>query len=329
MAEKSRKERATELFMEGYNCAQSVFLAFEDLHGMERSAAAALSSSFGAGMGRLREVCGTVSGMFLAAGVLYGYDSPVAPQEKAEHYARIQELAAEFEKRNKTIVCRKLLGLDVKREAPVPEARTKDYYKKRPCPALAGCAAEILDDYIKAHPIPGARLSWKTAGVRPAGQEDLEELLVIYARARAFMAASGNPGQWGESYPPREVTERDIAEGNCYVLEAKGVIQAVFAYFEGEDPTYGRIEDGAWKQEGAYATVHRLASAGNGRGAAALCFDWCADRAKADGCGSLRADTHADNQPMQRALAGAGFARCGRIYLENGEPRLAYERTFW
>lgn len=329
MAEKSRKERATELFMEGYNCAQSVFLAFEDLHGMERSAAAALSSSFGAGMGRLREVCGTVSGMFLTAGVLYGYDSPGAPKEKAEHYARIQELAAEFEKQNKTIVCRELLGLDVKREAPVPEARTAEYYKKRPCPALAGCAAEIMDDYIKAHPIPKRRLSWKEAAVRPAKPEDKETILEIYARAKAFMAASGNPGQWREGYPSEETAERDIAEGNCYVLEAEGAVEAVFAYFEGEDPTYGRIEDGAWKQDGAYGTIHRLASAGNGRGAAALCFDWCMEQAKAHGCCSLRADTHADNQPMQRVLAGTGFIRCGRIYLENGEPRLAYERTFW
>lgn len=328
MTEKSRKERATELFLEGYNCTQSVFLAFEDLHGMERSAAAALSSSFGAGMGRLREVCGTVSGMFLAAGVLYGYDSPRAPQEKAEHYARIQELAAEFEKKNGSIICRELLGLDVKREAPTPEARTPEYYKKRPCPALAGCAAEILEDYIKAHPIPKQRLSWKEAAVRPAQPADMDRIAEIYAHARAFMKASGNPGQWGESYPSEEVIRRDIERGNCHVLETEDALEAVFAYIEGEDATYREIAEGAWRQQGAYGTVHRLASAGNRRGAAALCFDWCAARAKAHGCASLRAGTHADNQPMQRVLAGTGFVRCGVIYLENGAPRLAYERVF-
>ena len=85
-----RRERAMELFEEGYNCAQSVFLAFEDLHGIEHHTAAALSSSFGGGMGRLREVCGAVSGMFMTAGVLYGYDAPEAKEQKAEHYARIQ-----------------------------------------------------------------------------------------------------------------------------------------------------------------------------------------------------------------------------------------------
>lgn len=148
-----RKEKAMQLFEEGYNCAQSVFLAFEDMHGMDRKAAAALSSSFGGGMGRLREVCGSVTGMFLVAGVLYGYDDPQAKEEKAEHYARIQELAAAFEKANGSIVCRELLGLSVKKEEPVPEARTAEYYKKRPCKELVGMAAEILERYIEEHPV--------------------------------------------------------------------------------------------------------------------------------------------------------------------------------
>lgn len=148
-----RKEKAMALFEEGYNCAQSVFLAFEDMHGIDKKKAAALSSSFGGGMGRLREVCGTVSGMFMTAGVLYGYDDPKAKEEKAEHYARIQELAAAFEKENGSIVCRELLGLSVKKEAPTPEARTAEYYKKRPCKELVGLAAEILEQYIEEHPV--------------------------------------------------------------------------------------------------------------------------------------------------------------------------------
>lgn len=148
-----RKEKAMALFEEGYNCAQAVFLAFEDMHGIERRTAAALSSSFGGGMGRLREVCGSVSGMFLTVGVLYGYDDPKAKEEKAEHYARIQELAAAFEKANGSIVCRELLGLTVKKEAPIPQERTAEYYKKRPCKELVGMAAEILEEYIAAHPV--------------------------------------------------------------------------------------------------------------------------------------------------------------------------------
>lgn len=148
-----RREKAMALFEEGYNCAQSVFLAFSDMHGIDERTAAALSSSFGGGMGRLREVCGAVSGMFLTLGVLYGYDNPKAKEEKAEHYARIQELAAAFEKENGSIVCRELLGLRVKKEAPTPEARTKEYYQKRPCRELVGDAAEILERYIAEHPV--------------------------------------------------------------------------------------------------------------------------------------------------------------------------------
>ncbi|MBP3489009.1 MAG: C_GCAxxG_C_C family protein [Roseburia sp.] len=148
-----RKEKAMALFEEGYNCAQAVFLAFEDLHGIDRKTAAALSSSFGGGMGRLREVCGSVSGMFMTVGVLYGYDDPKDREAKAEHYARIQELAGLFEQQNGSIVCRELLGLSVKRESPVPQERTKEYYKKRPCRELVGCAAEILEHYIEEHPV--------------------------------------------------------------------------------------------------------------------------------------------------------------------------------
>lgn len=141
------------LFEEGYNCAQSVFLAFADLHGMDEKMAAALSSSFGGGMGRLREVCGAVSGMFMTIGLLYGYDDPKATTEKSDLYARVQALAADFEKENDSIVCRDLLGLTVKKEAPTPQARTTEYYQKRPCKELVGDAAELLERYIAEHPI--------------------------------------------------------------------------------------------------------------------------------------------------------------------------------
>lgn len=149
----NRKEQGMKLFEEGYNCAQSVFLAFEDLYTIDRKTALCLSSSFGGGMGRLREVCGAVSGMFMVAGILYGYDSPKASETKAEHYARIQKLAADFSKENGSIVCRELLGLSVKHDVPVPEARTEEYYKKRPCKELVGMAVEIMEQYIKEYPL--------------------------------------------------------------------------------------------------------------------------------------------------------------------------------
>lgn len=142
-------KKAMELFKEGYNCSQAVFLAFEDLYDIDRKTALKLSSSFGGGMGRLREVCGAVSGMFMVAGILYGYDSPDNHEEKSAHYARIQELAKEFENINGSIVCRELLGLSKKNDEPVPEKRTDEYYKKRPCVQLVGIAAAIMENMLQ------------------------------------------------------------------------------------------------------------------------------------------------------------------------------------
>ena len=145
----NRKELAMENFLKGYNCTQSVLLAFEDLLPEEnRKEIICMASSFGGGMGRLREVCGSVSGMFLVAGLLYGYDGPETGQKKTELYTKIQELAHKFEEQNGSIVCRELLGLDVKEQCPVPDARTVEYYKKRPCKELIGMAAGSLEDFI-------------------------------------------------------------------------------------------------------------------------------------------------------------------------------------
>lgn len=144
---------AKDLFKEGYNCSQAVLLAFAEECGLDEKTAAAVTSSFGGGMGRLREVCGTVSGMFLAAGILYGYTEPKDYEGKKEHYARIQELAHTFKEKNGSIICRELLGLKDASLSPVPEKRTDEYYKKRPCMELAGCAAGILSEYMKTHPL--------------------------------------------------------------------------------------------------------------------------------------------------------------------------------
>ena len=146
-------QKAMALFKEGYNCAQSVFLAFADKYPMEQGLALRLSSSFGGGMGRLREVCGAVSGMFMVAGILYGYDSPTAYEEKKTHYERIQELAHRFSGYTGSIVCRELLGLDKKEDAPAPEKRTEVYYQKRPCAQMVGLAAAILENYIEENPV--------------------------------------------------------------------------------------------------------------------------------------------------------------------------------
>ena len=156
----TRGKRAFELFGEGYNCSQAVALAFADLIEMDEKMLVRMTSSFGGGMGRLREVCGAVSGMCFVAGALYGYGEPgnAGQQEKAEHYARIQELAGEYRAINGSIVCRELLGLgQTGADQPTPELRSAEYYKKRPCGQLVMLAATIMESYIEDHPVSAAK----------------------------------------------------------------------------------------------------------------------------------------------------------------------------
>jgi len=143
-----RKEVAQAYFKSGYNCAQSVVMAFCDRTGLTEEESARLASSFGGGLGRMREVCGTVSGMAIVAGILFGYDDPKAPGAVQEHYALVQRLAGEFRERNGSIVCRELLG-DRSPVRSAPEPRTEEYYKKRPCVELVGDAVEILSRYLE------------------------------------------------------------------------------------------------------------------------------------------------------------------------------------
>ena len=150
----THQEKARQNFLNGYNCAQAVFCAFCDVTGMDEREALWLSSSFGGGMGRLREVCGAVSGMFMAAGLLYGYDDLEDKSLKAAHYARIQELAARFSSQEKSLICRELLGLTETHSAPEPSDRTQEYYQSRPCPRIVETAARILDKYIEENPVP-------------------------------------------------------------------------------------------------------------------------------------------------------------------------------
>lgn len=144
-----KKEQAKELFLKGYNCTQAVVGAFAEEIGMDFDTAVKMVSSFGGGMGRLREVCGAVSGMFFVAGALYGYNDPKDYEAKKEHYERIQLLASKYKDETGSIVCRELLGLDGKDHSPAPSERTKEYYKKRPCPDMVGLAAEIMENYIE------------------------------------------------------------------------------------------------------------------------------------------------------------------------------------
>ena len=142
---------AAELFVKGYNCAQAIAVAFCDEIGMTQDAAAKMASSFGGGMGGMREVCGAVSGMLLVAGILYGYDVPNDDVSKKAHYVRVQQLAGEFRQQIGTIICREIL--DNPSTDPNPSPRTEEYYRVRPCARMVYTAAQILDDYIRANPV--------------------------------------------------------------------------------------------------------------------------------------------------------------------------------
>lgn len=138
---------AKNLFNEGYNCAQSVFCAFSDELGMDFETALKLSSSFGGGMGKLREVCGAVSALFMIAGLKKGYTSPTNQEEKTEHYKLIQSLAEKFKEKNHSIICRELLGKDS--DGYTPAKRTHEYYQARPCEELVADAARIAQELLK------------------------------------------------------------------------------------------------------------------------------------------------------------------------------------
>ena len=144
--------KAGELFLSGSNCAQAVVLAFSDLTGLDTKTAAKISAPFGGGMGRMREVCGAVSGMLMVLGILYGYDDTVKDDaQKREHYKAVQELAGKFREEVGSIICREILKNPPSDPNPTP--RTAEFYKVRPCARMVMTAARILDGYIAEHPL--------------------------------------------------------------------------------------------------------------------------------------------------------------------------------
>ena len=145
--------KAAELFLAGYNCAQAVAVAFCDVTGLDEAFTARAVSPFGGGMGRMREVCGAVSGMFFVLGHLYGYDTPGDDVSKKQLYTQVQDLAARFRGENGSIVCREILKNPP--SDPNPSPRTAEYYKERPCALMVKTAADLMDTFIAAHPLEG------------------------------------------------------------------------------------------------------------------------------------------------------------------------------
>lgn len=157
--------------------------------------------------------------------------------------------------------------------------------------------------------------------IRKTILDDLDEVMTIYQKARQFMREHDNPTQWSGGWPAREQIEKDIAQGRSYVCINNGKIAGVMCFLIGNDPTYAVIENGEWLNDDTYAVVHRIASSGEFKGTGSFMMRWAFDNS-----GNVRVDTHEDNYVMQNMLKKLGYTYCGIIHLENGDPRLAYQK---
>lgn len=145
----NKADRAKELFLEGYNCAQAVFGAFCEDFGIDLNTGFMISSGFGGGISRRREVCGAVSGAVMALSMIHGYTDSQATEEKRKLYEEVRGVLSAFEDETGSIICRELLNLEEKVSSPVPEARTEKYYKKRPCAELVYIAAKAVEEHLE------------------------------------------------------------------------------------------------------------------------------------------------------------------------------------
>lgn len=157
--------------------------------------------------------------------------------------------------------------------------------------------------------------------IRQALLEEIPEIMNIYEQAKVFMKAHENPTQWKDGYPSVELVTEDCKNKELYVCVEKGKIVGVFMFTERPDKTYREIFQGEWLNEKPYGTMHRMASSGIQKGVSSFCLDWCFKQ-----CGNVKGDTHEDNYVMQKVFEKNGFRRCGIIYVEDGTPRIAYQR---
>lgn len=159
--------------------------------------------------------------------------------------------------------------------------------------------------------------------IRKATLSDMDRILEIYAAAREFMTANGNPGQWVDGYPQPELLADDLEKEQLYVCETENGIGAAFVFFVGDELDYHVIRDGEWLNDRPYGVLHRIAVAEYGKGLASVCLQWCYDQ-----CGNMRGDTHELNKSMQRLFEKNGYTKCGMITISaDGTDRIAYQKA--
>lgn len=156
--------------------------------------------------------------------------------------------------------------------------------------------------------------------VRKAKMEDWEQILYCYQKARQYMKDTGNGSQWGDHHPPEDMLKEDIELGQLYVCVAEDdKVHGVFVFLLGEDPTYGYVKDGAWLNNEAYGTIHRIAGDGEYKGVFKAALAYCQSQIN-----NIRADTHENNKTMQHLFEKYGFKKVGIIFLLDGRERIAY-----
>lgn len=159
--------------------------------------------------------------------------------------------------------------------------------------------------------------------IRQTGTADLPQVMELYQAARMFMKENGNPDQWGDEYPSKDLIEEDIKKGKSYVCQSGEDLLGVFYFSPREaDPTYRTLLTGQWLNEEPYGVIHRLAVHTQGKGVAAFCVDWCIKQ-----CDNLRIDTHKENRPMRRFLEKKGFVSCGTLRLPDGSLRMGFQKS--
>ena len=156
--------------------------------------------------------------------------------------------------------------------------------------------------------------------IRKTTMDDWDGVLAVYAYAREQMRKNGNPTQWGDNRPPENSIRQDIENGNHYIIEENGQIVGVFAFLLGDDPTYAVIE-GKWLNDEEYGTLHKIASNGKVAGILAYALAFCESK-----IANVRVDTHRDNTIMRHLLQKYGYQECGIIYVDDGTPRIAYQK---
>lgn len=158
--------------------------------------------------------------------------------------------------------------------------------------------------------------------IKKCKDNEIDKIMQIYESSRNFMRANGNTNQWINGYPSKELIVEDIKLKRFYGVYENGDLIGVFMLLTGNDTTYEKIYEGSWLNDENYVVIHRIGTIAHGKGVAKLCYDFALSK-----CKNLRIDTHSDNLIMQRSLLKNGFKYCGVIYLENGDPRLAYQKS--